>query len=441
MKAFKRIQKRNIKEAGKKPRKLEKKMPAIFNVPENEIHFESFTSFSLFLFRLTFFKFKPLHADSSIRDKFWHHARILYTMLAVFELYSAMISKFVLLLNSKTLDEAGPFLLDVFTYFLNSTRVYHSVLRREDIWELLQDMKTLFDSRLEDTNRCGLKKHLDNFHRLMILYSIPYLLLIFLHLITIFPYLLFGSMNLASEYYFPFDPYRYEIFPFVYLYTVYNVLTALINIVAIDSSLYAVITTLSIEFDTLKDDLKNILKETANNRKKKMQDLIDRHNKLMDISDNLQEIYTVTFLLNFVISSLILCFAVFQISKLESFSTYMFFFVYFIMMSGSILLLCTYGQRIIDSSEAVADGIYESGWEDFNDNEFKKQIIMISLRAQKPKQLTAMNFASVSLESFAAVNILKECKFFSDTSRCLFFQILTSTGSYFSLLRSVYTEG
>lgn len=103
-----------------------------------------------------------------------------------------------------------------------------------------------------------------------------------------------------------------------------------------------------------------------------------------------------------------MCFVAFQLSPARNdFSTYTFYIPYLSMICGQILLLCVFGQNLKDSSEAVADGVYDSGWEDFADNDFKRQLVIIILRAQRPKRLTAMNFAEISLTSFTSVSCLK----------------------------------
>ena len=45
---------------------------------------------------------------------------------------------------------------------------------------------------------------------------------------------------------------------------------------------------------------------------------------------------------------------------------------------------------------------------DLDDNEFKKNVVLIILRAQRPMRLTAMGFADISLETFATVRYLSQ---------------------------------
>lgn len=145
-----------------------------------------------------------------------------------------------------------------------------------------------------------------------------------------------------------------------------------------------------------------------------MKELVDRHNKLLDLGDKLQEIYQLTFLFSFVISSLIFCFILFKLSTTspgDRVEAYSFFVPYLCMMVGQVFLICFYGQRLIDASLAVADGVYNCGWEEIFDVKFRKQLLLIIIRSQRPKTLTAMGFAEISLPSFTSVGYMQFQRF------------------------------
>lgn len=87
-------------------------------------------------------------------------------------------------------------------------------------------------------------------------------------------------------------------------------------------------------------------------------------------------------------------------------SDYIFYASYLGTIVGQIWLLCYYGQKLIDSSADLAEGIYESDWMDLDNNLLRKQIILIMLRVQRLQRLTAKNFAVISFETFATVKYL-----------------------------------
>lgn len=100
-----------------------------------------------------------------------------------------------------------------------------------------------------------------------------------------------------------------------------------------------------------------------------------------------------------------MCFSLFKIITADGdMSIYFFYSSYLFGMAGGILLLCHFGQMLIDASESLAEGAYFSEWETFEEEHFKKQIIPIMLRAQRAKCLTAMGFADISLLTYTTVS-------------------------------------
>lgn len=221
---------------------------------------------------------------------------------------------------------------------------------------------------------------------------------------TIVSYVLFWTMKLSSSFLFPIWSFSIRNFSFCLL-SLLNAYTALINVLAADAMLYSMITIILVEFDILKVDLIiNSLKISKEARANKMQELIDHHNVLLDLSDRLEEdFYSGRFILSFVISALIMWFVVFRISQSNELATIP-FFSYFYMMGGSILLLCIYVQKLIDSSASMADEIFESESKSVDDKLLGRQMILIISRAQKFKQLAAMSFTKIFLETLTTVS-------------------------------------
>jgi 7tm Odorant receptor len=171
-----------------------------------------------------------------------------------------------------------------------------------------------------------------------------------------------------------------------------------------DSLLYALITMITMEFDILKDDLMNLKLPPKGDGLEIIRNFSDRHNKLLGLGEKLQNIFALSFFFSCTISSLVLCFVAFQLSRASDVSTYSLYVPYLSLMAGQILLLCFHGQKMINASQSVADGVYNCGWENFDDESFKRQLLLIIIRSQRPKKLTALNFADVTLGSFTSVN-------------------------------------
>lgn len=134
-----------------------------------------------------------------------------------------------------------------------------------------------------------------------------------------------------------------------------------------------------------------------------LRNLVKNHVTLIDCSRRLEEVFSPTFLFNFVQSSLVISFLAFSSSTSYDASKLLFNVSYCAAMLNQIWLLCYFGQKVINSSESIAVGVYESGWENDADSKMRKSLGKIMMRSQRPIKFTAMKFREISLESFAKV--------------------------------------
>lgn len=171
-----------------------------------------------------------------------------------------------------------------------------------------------------------------------------------------------------------------------------------------DALLYALITVVAMEFDILKLDFLDLQLEAERNRTEKLKSLVLRHCKLFEVADKLEKIFELIFLFGFVLSSLVMCYIAFILSITNDVASFVYFVPLFATVCGQMLLLCVYGQKIMESSFDVADGIFCCNLEDQNDVALTKQFVLIMVRAQKSKRLSAMGFFNVTLENFTSVS-------------------------------------
>ena len=212
----------------------------------------------------------------------------------------------------------------------------------------------------------------------------------------------------------------------------------LVLALATRSIFFAVISVLSMEFDLLKKDFVELKYKPKYEWKRGAEKLVDRQNTLLNVRNNLQKIYEISLLYIFFISSVIMCNVSFQLSiSKDILDAFSFLIPYMSVMGGQVLLICVFGQKLIDSSCSVQDGVYDSGREKIDDKKLKRQLVLVILRTQHSHALTAMGFAEILLESFATVNFLN---FIISSQFFLFLQILSATYSYYSLMKTLYVE-
>lgn len=376
-----------------------------FNVAEDQIDFDSFVKFSLLMFRVVFFNFRPLNDNATIVMKVKYYAMMTYYGLCMLVFFVAMVQMIVYAItHSDNFVSAASAIPNAVSVLLISNKAFLTFLRKNDIWKIFLELRALFSRTGQENEKRKLKKYLDMYHRIIKVYAGIFVVLYIPVVGAAIPYLINGTMQLTVNYWFPFDAYKFTTFPIALFWADLISGNALILLMAADSLLFAMITVIAMEFDFLKDDMEQLTCAPKEERNKKFVDLVQRHSKLLELSEKLEDIYGLTFLVSFVISSLIMCFVAFQLSIAETnISAYMFYIPYLGMVGGQILLLCWFGQKLMNSSVAVADGVYDSDWMDVDDSAYKRQLVLVILRSQRTQKLTAMKFADVSLASFTTV--------------------------------------
>ncbi|XP_050356411.1 odorant receptor 67c-like [Nymphalis io] len=114
----------------------------------------------------------------------------------------------------------------------------------------------------------------------------------------------------------------------------------------------------------------------------------------------------------------------FAVLNLTAFTTAIqnvtFAITFLVFLTASLLqiyLLCFFGDLLMKSSMEVKDAVYNCKWYYLN-AKMRKILIIVHSRAQKPCKLTAFGFSDVNLRAFMS--------------------ILSSSWSYFALLKTIY---
>lgn len=377
----------------------------IFNPAVEEINFDSFIKFPVSLFGLLFFDFTPLSESASFTETMKHHFKSSFYKFCLFTYATGVASMLAFaFLSAEDFLAATAIVPNFVSLSLIGFKGLITLMFRKNIWIVCQELREMDENRRGGNVKYKVKEYLDSYHGIVKVYAGIFMFLLVPVASPIFSFLAYGEMTLTVAYWFPFDAFVPKNYLYAYVFMNFISGSCLMILLAGDSMLYALITFVAMEFDILKADFTNFDQIADSERQKQIKIFMERHNKLLKVGEHLQSIYGTTFLFCFGISSLVMCFVAFQLSQTSDFTVYAFYVPYLGMVVGQILLLCVFGQKIFDSSEAVSEGVYNSGWENFSDTSLKKQMILIILRAQRPKRLTAMKFADISHASFTTVS-------------------------------------
>lgn len=180
-------------------------------------------------------------------------------------------------------------------------------------------MREVFISRENDLKKYRAIKYLDGYLRIANFFAVLSLYIcLTVWFLPIFNYFAFGRLKPALDYWFPFDISEGHALAVALLWMDFAAYFCSMFQLATDMLLYALITTISMEFDFLKLDFMNLALQPKKDRNTKFIILIDRHNKLLAVSEKLQNVYGPIFLLAFFITSIIECLLLFQLSTSQS---------------------------------------------------------------------------------------------------------------------------
>ncbi|KAL7025509.1 hypothetical protein ACKWTF_013502 [Chironomus riparius] len=210
--------------------------------------------------------------------------------------------------------------------------------------------------------------------------------------------------------------------PFVYeLVSIIEVLLMIassIYIICTDLLFVDLVHVLVMEFDILCIKIIEIgLIKDEQEAIRELKNLINVHQKLIEISQKLNKVFSPLQLINAFGTIVALCFGCFLV--VSGISPYFIvkFYVFPVLVPLQIFALCYFPQLLINSSTAICTSAYNIEWYS-RSVKFQHYLLLIMLRAQKPQTIKAWKFFDMSLEIFQ--------------------WIMTTSYSYYSVLKSTY---
>ncbi|CAD0198750.1 unnamed protein product [Chrysodeixis includens] len=224
-----------------------------------------------------------------------------------------------------------------------------------------------------------------------------------------------GELKLELPFlgHYPFNEFDMRVYPLIYFHQIFAAAEAVFMVYAPDSFFFACCTFTHIQFMLLQYDIERIVPENSPTYDKvKFKKLALRHIELMKCVNMMEDIFSKSLLFNSMTSSIIMCLNGFTVMVImASFSAFLIFGLM------QIFLYCYYGDSIMRSSMEVSDAIYNSLWYKISASE-RKDVCIVLMRAQKPCQVTAYGFFDINLRAFTS--------------------ILSTSWSYFALLKTMY---
>ncbi|XP_017050733.1 odorant receptor 13a isoform X2 [Drosophila ficusphila] len=233
---------------------------------------------------------------------------------------------------------------------------------------------------------------------------------------------------------FPYNPNKNGIsYVLTYMFTSYAGICVVTTLFAEDTILGFFITHTCGQFRLLHERIDKLFTKVNNSvelsedvQRMRLKSVVEKHNNIIRFAHRLEDFFNPILLANLTISSILICMVGFQIitGKNMFIGDYVKFIIYISSALSQLYVLCENGDALIKHSTLTAQILYGCQWEESGQVSKSKYIqnhlwFMI-LCSQQPVRITAFKFSTLSLQSFTA--------------------ILSTSISYFTLLRSVYFD-
>ncbi|XP_070502927.1 odorant receptor 67a-like [Chironomus tepperi] len=190
------------------------------------------------------------------------------------------------------------------------------------------------------------------------------------------------------------------VYPFLYVYLAFGFSSSTVSMVTFDLLFFNLITVISMEFDILGQEIRNLKDVEESNIPKELRKIHERQIDLYEIVDKMEKYFALPNAYNFFMISIIMCFFAFVLSTSTDSSDTMKNAVYGGSTLFQLYLQNNFAQLLINASENIHYAFYECGWENFTDIKSKKALIMCLMRTKKPSSVTLCKFGDLSLEQF-----------------------------------------
>ncbi|KAL6422691.1 hypothetical protein ACFW04_010732 [Cataglyphis niger] len=210
----------------------------------------------------------------------------------------------------------------------------------------------------------------------------------------------FSKGRLTFRAWLPFNYTSPSLFRIVYIHQLIGLTAGSVLHVACDGLICGLLVHVCCQIEIMECRLRKISRNRDILRKSLLQ-----HNIVFRLASLVNEKFSLTILIQFIVSTLVVCFNLYQFTKSTALrAKYMQLIMYMGCMLSQIFLYCWYGNEVKLKSRQLVNNIFEMEWFEL-DNYSKQSLLMIMRRCTIPIELTSAYVISMNLDSF--VNLLK----------------------------------
>ncbi|RZC43044.1 7tm 6 domain containing protein, partial [Asbolus verrucosus] len=220
------------------------------------------------------------------------------------------------------------------------------------------------------------------------------------------------SIRLPLSGWYPFSTNTTPIFEFIYIYQIVATLVNGLGNISMDTFLSGTIMAISEQLNILNNSFQ-IMKQEFEREVKKIQQAqtevrqslicnIIHYKYIIQFADEMTSLFTTCIMGQFVVSVIIICMTMFQMSLVSVLSLqFLSMLLYQVCILLEIFLWCYYGNEVILESNKLTESAYMSEWINCS-KDFRSNLLTFMIRSQFPLKLYAGGYFALSLDTFMA---------------------------------------
>jgi odorant receptor len=293
-------------------------------------------------------------------------------------------------------------------------------VRKKKVCEILAELKSIHPETEEDQIKYESKKIYQWFKNIQMAFLLFAMIVSVSFILNPLHETQPGERRFSVAIWLPFDGVQKGVFEVMEVILLFiSVSTGALSI-ALFLFIFALIILVANAFERLRMDFMDIKQLSEAEKSEKLKKLVQKHVEMENLVEEVESLLGNIFMIKVIQASIVFCLTGFQLSASEKIPKMMNFGLYLLAVVVGNFFLCYGSQQIIDSSQGIAEAIYEIKWYKIKDLKLRRDLLFIMTRSQKASKLTAGKFSVVCLESFKIM--------------------LNSAVSYFALLKTVYSK-
>jgi hypothetical protein len=201
---------------------------------------------------------------------------------------------------------------------------YLTYYKRDEIEKIIERLKQHFPQSHQEQNQIGADKCQSDIKNLNLFYTFLHFG-VWLHFVctALFMFCSGLGIELLMPIYFPLDPRQPLLYPIFFILESWCLFSYAAMVVSADLILFSLVRVTSMEFELVAQKIRRIDKENDENCEKMMKEIIDGHNELTGIANEINEIFSPILLAHVFAAMFVLCASLFLLFVSTNFKLFL----------------------------------------------------------------------------------------------------------------------